>query len=1523
MADPATDAARPADATAVPETRGTIRSSLANAPWRKMLAWALLIPVAIFLGLAAVNYNGVLIGEQQHNYHVLDEASSTLASWPGTIQQIARTQYYGSHFVQTDGFSKQTNPNIGSYKIVFDQNGPKKPGNCYYDADPKPKTRTILNTSMQVDFENSNYVGGGLDFVVHGYVARKMELEPHHQQPNIDTCFTSRVPFSRLVTTDMNSDDTLASHVLILDRFGKVIAQAGNANLTLEGIPPSSLVAARKGGSPPPQDGEAPRSAGAGADTVNVKVEGDDSNRPERPKRNLSTDIDSLRGNSAIGIADSFSITVHGAEYQAYIRPLRIPNTSIPACDGVNEVDRQFDAGGQQCYVAVLFPKQALTQDWLKSSPILRTSILFGIIALGLAVPIIRFLLIGEAESINRFELASIAVCAPALMIIGVFGILLTREVAINRSAGQDEIQATAKWLKDQTFESVKKRDASIREFFNNLNNINSPGKKDFNLKNSCKYYTANSTSSYVDYSCFTAITSIGADGFNADIESPETLSPGSIPKTSKVYQLYSSADEAGTIYNPKNGKDQFYKISSLTDIRQREYFQIAQQIYNQTAKSNPQSKQQTHQVFTNFSYVRSQSSGIDVGIVLAYSPSRTFSLTPPGSPPLAQNYLLGSFVLPSLVAPILPSTAHFAVVNTMGLTGDARRLPIIAHDQAGFVSNDSFIDDARLPDDAVRRILALPRHPDEPASPCLAERKNEGEPLDFKASVAGKFASFAALAVPCTPWVVLTWQNQSDIDKIASDTATFALIDVAAIAVLILIGVAGMATLMPVAVFTLTQLSRWTSPLKTHILNVMNNVSPFFENHFDNLLNIWRISLNISFAFALILFFLFYESKPNDGFVISSAEFLFFIVFTISLLATSSAVSGRSILDFGRNSRFLGHMPRSGRIWWVMIAVCLPLAAVIWLDAQNTAILGFDQERAVEALHDLRDRDRILLHSVLPATQSQELKVDGAITKTPSDGGKAAGQSPPPETASAPETSGKPESIVGGTAVAGVPTLTQRIENFANGSAVQSDHVTRANPANWLTHGINPEKTPWVARSPMERFSAPDGYAWYSFFALVGLAALAWAARGGLGLIINALCIEEKFADATHEQDLAEALKTGPDEKILEDQPKLILMVANGHEPRKNLRLWAFEKGKAKGAGGNLVDLADVLNRMEESGLDEASLRNLQNEAGRLRLPAPDNRVFGNGETVVIEGLTLLMPDTRRRRAALVLLEYAARMIRTGALGRVIVMAETTPMERIVDQFARETDGSTELNHDFEMEELRWARLFQKFKTVIQKNIRFADHVADCFDQAELDETQKFLVSELGALPRDVVETIFSFKYEGDKIKEHNLILIAHWKGQSKKAVCDFVRDYAAEYYEQLWFSSTRWERVLLDSLARHHYVNLKRAYAIGPLVRQGIIVASGPVPQLFNASFAEFVKQAERPTRIEAWRSELPKGQWQLARVGILGVTALVLGTHAYALVAEGADAGSIFATLLAGAPALINALIRPGSALKSELK
>jgi hypothetical protein len=84
--------------------------------------------------------------------------------------------------------------------------------------------------------------------------------------------------------------------------------------------------------------------------------------------------------------------------------------------------------------------------------------------------------------------------------------------------------------------------------------------------------------------------------------------------------------------------------------------------------------------------------------------------------------------------------------------------------------------------------------------------------------------------------------------------------------------------------------------------------------------------------------------------------------------------------------------------------------------------------------------------------------------------------------------------------------------------------------------------------------------------------------------------------------------------------------------------------------------------------------------------------------------------------------------------------------------------------------------------------------------------------------------------------------------------------------YYELLWTSCTRKEKLVLIQLAQEGFVTAQSWDVVAPLVAKGLIVER-PVPTIFNHTFREFLVDIERSGIVQDWERMEGNGLWQVS--------------------------------------------------------
>jgi len=108
-------------------------------------------------------------------------------------------------------------------------------------------------------------------------------------------------------------------------------------------------------------------------------------------------------------------------------------------------------------------------------------------------------------------------------------------------------------------------------------------------------------------------------------------------------------------------------------------------------------------------------------------------------------------------------------------------------------------------------------------------------------------------------------------------------------------------------------------------------------------------------------------------------------------------------------------------------------------------------------------------------------------------------------------------------------------------------------------------------------------------------------------------------------------------------------------------------------------------------------------------------------------------------------------------------------------------------------------------------------------------------------------------------------------------------ITSKARAYYELLWTSCTRTEKVALIQLAQEGFVNPKSRDVVAQLVAKGLVVEN-PKPAVFNYTFREFLRGCELKTVVQDWEQMEGTGVWFVS--GRLVSAGLILGGVFYLL-------------------------------------
>jgi hypothetical protein len=110
---------------------------------------------------------------------------------------------------------------------------------------------------------------------------------------------------------------------------------------------------------------------------------------------------------------------------------------------------------------------------------------------------------------------------------------------------------------------------------------------------------------------------------------------------------------------------------------------------------------------------------------------------------------------------------------------------------------------------------------------------------------------------------------------------------------------------------------------------------------------------------------------------------------------------------------------------------------------------------------------------------------------------------------------------------------------------------------------------------------------------------------------------------------------------------------------------------------------------------------------------------------------------------------------------------------------------------------------------------------------------------------------------------------LTAAFDGQREVPFAELVRELRRRvntYYELLWTSCTRKEKLVLIQLAQEGFVTAQSWDVVASLVAKGLIVER-PVPTIFNHTFRDFLVDIERSGVVQEWERMEGNGLWQVS--------------------------------------------------------
>jgi hypothetical protein len=326
-----------------------------------------------------------------------------------------------------------------------------------------------------------------------------------------------------------------------------------------------------------------------------------------------------------------------------------------------------------------------------------------------------------------------------------------------------------------------------------------------------------------------------------------------------------------------------------------------------------------------------------------------------------------------------------------------------------------------------------------------------------------------------------------------------------------------------------------------------------------------------------------------------------------------------------------------------------------------------------------------------------------------------------------------------------------------------------------------------------------------------------------------------------------------------------------------------------------------------------------------------------------VLYNLELTLRDGNHRRAVLRFLEGKVAEARRNANLRLVLLADLTPLERLMQASEEEirdlksAKGEDPLKELADVrryrEDVRWSRLFEEFRTYIYQpgNALSPGHAPKPDAETALDpEVWKTVARELAPLPVHVIRSLLPddgrtrsagdrWHLDIDELQNE----VARWasmirnKGDIGKsapepaAVINFLALMLIEHYQLCWAISSHAERLVLLNLAHGRAVSIVAAATpLRSLVRRGLVVLD-PVPRLMNDSFREFALQSENLWAFADYQREAPQGSWGRAQIPLLLFLPLALVALGYAILDSGLGVQSLIPLAVAAVPSLLQSV------------
>ncbi len=158
-------------------------------------------------------------------------------------------------------------------------------------------------------------------------------------------------------------------------------------------------------------------------------------------------------------------------------------------------------------------------------------------------------------------------------------------------------------------------------------------------------------------------------------------------------------------------------------------------------------------------------------------------------------------------------------------------------------------------------------------------------------------------------------------------------------------------------------------------------------------------------------------------------------------------------------------------------------------------------------------------------------------------------------------------------------------------------------------------------------------------------------------------------------------------------------------------------------------------------------------------------------------------------------------------------------------------------------------------------------------------------------------------------------------WSGRIEVPIDELKRavvERAQMFYQLLWTSCTRTEKLVLIQLAQEGLVNPKSHDTLQELLAKGL-VRSGATPELFNFTFRDFLRRIERTDVVQAWERMDGSGLWVISSRLLASV--LIVGGLFY-LLTQGVSVQSVL-PLISGSSFLGIPVVRSVASLFSSKK